>query len=105
MRERTAGAQVVGPGGLPWEEPPSCILRVSGLAPSTDEEALRFLFVPHAPGALVGWGQGGRMGGTAVRAPQRRACVWAGLEGRMRLVPLFLTYVQLAASLVAQHAS
>jgi hypothetical protein len=43
-----------GPDGAP-----SCILRVGGLDPQTDEEALRFVFVPHAPGAWAGnWDRG-----------------------------------------------
>lgn len=47
-RGRTPGARPV-----PAEEPPSCILRVGGLQQATDEETLRFAFVPHAPGGWV----------------------------------------------------
>lgn len=51
QRDRTPGARLVaGPSDLP----PSCILRVAGLLPATDEEALRFAFVPHAPGEEEG---------------------------------------------------
>lgn len=49
LRERSPSARVLGPEAAGIEEP-SCILRVAGLAPGADEEALRFLFVPHAPG-------------------------------------------------------
>lgn len=89
QRARSAGARPLAPE----EEPPSCIVRVAGLQPQTDEETLRFKFVPHAPGvcfvlaslctaSYITVGHRGRSSPAApspAAAPQCTACVPAHL--------------------------